>query len=295
MRAEIHGLGWFVRRVSDLGTVNAFYRDVLSLPVVRAAGERIVFWGGETVAFVIADGGTPQPHFGDRSEASCTPIFRVRSLDHTVKRLRSLGVDFVNEPFAVPDGRLAYFRDPEGHITGLQERAESSTRAADVEWRRRRDAGELQLPGGPESEILGIGWVAVRCADLESEVAFYRDRLGLDVVQRFDRAAMLSLGDVTMLEVALGEARQTLPADRAEVPDTFVLRVSGAPALAAELDAAGVNFVGAPQLTGDRESSVYYFVDPEAHLLGIQQRAESSAYAEDVEARRRIAAGLRTA
>lgn len=295
MRAGIQGLGWLVRRTADPAGLGAFYRDVVGLPVLRTHGATTVFWCGETVVLGINEGGRPQRRYRDRSEAPFMPVFRVRSMERATALLRERGVEFVNDPFPIGGGEgiLAYFRDPGGHITGLQERDEASARPKDVEWRRRRDSGELAVPGAPplDGEIGGLGWIVVRCTDLDAQVAFYRDALGFHVMMRGERAALLDIGGTLTLEVALGCPPEPLPADRGEVPDAFVLRVDDAPATGAELRTAGARGVGPTHRTEDGGGAIHYFLDPENHLFGVQTRTEQSTRVEDIEARRRRALG----
>lgn len=296
MLAGIQGLGWLVRRTDDPEGLAAFYRDVIGLPVLRTHGSTTVFWCGETVVMGINSGGRPQPRYSDRSEAPFMPVFRVRSMERTHARLRERGVEFVNEPFEIGGGEgiLAYLRDPGGHITGLQQRSESTARPQDVEWRRRRDAGELAVPGTPDlsDEITGLGWIVVRCTDLAAQLAFYRDTLGFEVVMEGERAALLALGGTLTLEIALGCPPQPVPTDRAEVPDTFLLRADDSDVVAAQLEAAGVPRVGATRRTADAGGgAIHYLLDPENHLFGVQSRTEASERVEDIEARRRRARG----
>lgn len=295
MLAGIQGLGWLVRRTDDPQGLAAFYRDVIGLPVLRTHGATTVFWCGETVVMGINSGGRPQPRYTDRSEAPFMPIFRVRSMERTRARLAESGVEFVNEPFDIGGGEgiLAYLRDPGGHITGLQERTAKAQRPQDIEWRRRQEAGELAVPGAPDldGEIAGLGWIVVRCTDLDAQLAFYRDTLGFEVMMAGERAALLTLGGTLTLEIALGCPPQPVPTDRAEVPDTFLLRVDDSDALAARLEAAGVRRVGAPHRTEDGGGAIHYLLDPENHLFGVQTRTPASERVEDVEARRRRALG----
>jgi predicted enzyme related to lactoylglutathione lyase len=291
MLAGIQGLGWLVRRTDDPQGLAAFYRDVIGLPLLRTHGTTTVFWCGETVVMGINSGGRPQPRYSDRSEAPSMPIFRVHSMERTTMQLRERGVEFVNEPFDIGGGVLAYIRDPGGHITGLQERSESSDRPQDVEWRKRRDAGELSVLNAPnfDGHIAGLGWIVVRCTDLAAEIEFYCDTLGFEVILSGERAALLALGGTLILEIALGCPPQPIPTDRAEVPDTFLLRVDDSDTLAAQLERTGVHRIGEIHRTEDGGGTIHYFLDPENHLFGIQSRTKASERVEDVEARRRRA------
>lgn len=138
--------------VKDLERNVAFYRDILGFEVTMRAllrGEWI-----ETIAGlpgVVADCVYLQPPGpGPRIEllqyqsplspdpARQTPntlglrhvAFRVDDLDAAYNRLKSLGVEFVSPPVAVPEEvvrhgsgrkRLCYFHDPEGNILELAE------------------------------------------------------------------------------------------------------------------------------------------------------------------------------
>ena len=149
------------------------------------------------------------------------------------------------------------------------------------------------MPGAPglDGEIAGLGWIVVRCTDLATQLAFYRDTLGFDVVMESERTALLALGGALTLEIALGCPPQPVPTDRAEMPDAFLLRVDDSDALAARLEAAGVRRVGATHRTEDGGGAIHYLLDPENHLFGIQTRTEASDRVEDIEARRRRALG----
>jgi predicted enzyme related to lactoylglutathione lyase len=283
MRPGIEGLGWFVRRSPEPGALRTFYRDVVGLPELRR-GEVSAYWAGETMAFEIAPGGRIEPPYRDRSEASCVPVFRVVSMERIVDRLRGAGVRFLNEPFERPHSVFAYFLDPAGNVTGLAERRRTSPRPEDVEAWRRWDSGRLTIPGVPAlpPHLMPLGWVVLRCADVELVSRFFAEVVGLDLVHQTSEAKVFAAGEVERIEIAPGGMPQPTPADRAEVSNTFLLRVDDADRRADELRAAGARVINPPFDVPD--GRVAYFVDPEGHLFGIQSRLPTSPRPEDREA-----------
>lgn len=283
MRDGIFGLGWFVRRSANPAALRTFYRDVLGLPELRG-GEISAFWAGETMAFEIAPGGQPEPRYRDRTEAPCVPVFRVVSMERIVERLKGAGVPFLNEPFERPHSVFAYFLDPAGNVTGLAERRRTSPRPEDIEAWRRWDSGRLSIPGvrALPPHLMPLGWVVLRCADVELVSRFFRDVVGLDVAHQTADSTVFVAGDLERIEIAPGGAPQPTPADRSEVSNTFLLRVADADRLSAELRAAGARLINPPFDVPD--GRIAYFVDPEGHLFGIQSRLPSSTRPEDLEA-----------
>ncbi|MFN8533437.1 MAG: VOC family protein [Dehalococcoidia bacterium] len=287
MQSNIIGVGWFVRRTDDIPALAAFFRDVVGLPVLREHGTNVQFWAGEATVFELTTGGRPQPAYSDRAEAPCVPIFRVHGIVDTIARLRAAGVRFINE-FERDHNHLAYFLDPLGHVTGLQERYRSSDRAADREAWRRWDAGETRIEGvGPlPPDIQHLGWIVFRSPNVERQVEFYRDAVGLDMaVQYSPTNVLMDLGDGTLLELSPGASVQETPSDRSEVSNTPVLRVRDLDGLVADLKAKGVHLVN--DIFEIPSGRIAYFADPDGHLVGIQQRDPASDRPEDREAQRR--------
>ncbi|MFN8534683.1 MAG: VOC family protein, partial [Dehalococcoidia bacterium] len=94
---------------------------------------------GDIERLEIAPGAEPQPTPADRSEVSNTFVLRVDDADRIAAELRAAGARQINSPFDVPDGRIAYFVDPEGHLFGIQSRRPSSTRPEDREATARQE------------------------------------------------------------------------------------------------------------------------------------------------------------
>jgi predicted enzyme related to lactoylglutathione lyase len=287
-RNGLQGVGWFSRRCPDPLPTVAFYRDVMGLPLLRGKADSGMFWAGETSTFWVNPGGETPPVYTDRSQSQCTPVFRVHGLPRVMARLESGGARFIND-IQMQEGRIAYFLDPSGNVTGIQERLRTSSRAEDQEAFRRWEAGETRIEGIPQlpEDIQSLGWVMVRCQDVQAQVAFYRDVLGMHPGGRL--GIMLGPGETQLFEFMADGEPQPVPADRKAVSNAPIIRVAALDPVAAALDAAGVRWVN-PPFSNDATGRLAYFVDPENRLVGLQERTPVSERPEDLEAARRRAA-----
>lgn len=286
------GAGWYLRKTRDHDRLGAFYRDVIGLPILRHDHGIPVFWlGGTTVMGMgpLPDS-APEQNFKDRSEAPLAFVLRVDDIDKTLASLRSHGVRIIMEPLTVAAGTVAYFLDPDGNATGILQCSPTSPLPEDAEALRRGDR-ESTIPDAPSMPAgwRGIARIVLRCTNLQKEVAFYRDVIGLTPELDQGTQVLFSLGATCAFEIAIGAPVQPEPTDRADARNAFVLRVADVEQAAAELADAGVRCVNPPfDIGGGR---VAYYADPENHVFGVQQRWETSMRPEDVEVRRRLALG----
>jgi predicted enzyme related to lactoylglutathione lyase len=132
-------LGWVVIRGTDTPKLIAFFRDVLGLPLKYGHGDVGLLALDELCLLEIAPGGEAQPIAADRGEVSNAFILRTTGMPALVQHLKAAGVHFVNDPFDIDGGTIAYFLDPENHVIGIQERWPTSTRIEDQEATRRRN------------------------------------------------------------------------------------------------------------------------------------------------------------
>lgn len=286
MEKGIYGIGWFARRAPDTAAVIAFYRDVVGLPFLRGRENSGMFWAGESMVLWISSGGTRPPEYHDRSEAELIPIFRVRGIQGTIDRLEAGGARFVDDS-PTPDGRLAFFADPSGHLTGIQERRPSSRRPEDTAADRRWEAGDTTIPGIEPlpADIQHLAWVRLATVDLPAMVAWYRDVLGFELVSdRGERGAMLYLGEGVRLQLVPGGKLFDPPTDRSKANNTIIFRTLHADDFAARLADRGVRFVEPPFTSSGR---LAYFLDPEGRQIAIQERFLDSDRPEDREFFRR--------
>jgi lactoylglutathione lyase len=94
--------------------------------------------------------------------------------------------------------------------------------------------------------------VALTVADYEEAVRFYRDALGLPVVETFDGGVVLAAGQATLELLSTEHAEQL---DRIEVgersagPVRLALEVDDSETTARKLTAAGAKLLGGPVVT----------------------------------------------
>ncbi|MCS7001433.1 MAG: VOC family protein [Dehalococcoidia bacterium] len=283
----VEGLGWFVRRAPDPEPVIAFFREVVGLPVIRETGRSTMFWAGETTVFEVGYGGQPNPPYTDRAQAPVTPIWRCANIQATIDRLTAHGVTFIND-FTRDHNRLAYFLDPAGNVTGLQERFPSSPRPQDIEARRRWEAGPRQLPGVDPlpPDLQHLGWVVYRVPRPRAEIAFLTDAFGLAIGHDYgEHGALLELDPVTLWEISAGGGPPAPITDVHDLNNCAILRVRNFDALITRLRAREVRFVQEPLTFAT--GRIAFIVDAEGQVTGIQERLATSDRVEDREARRR--------
>lgn len=121
----ITGLGGTTIFTEDAERLAAFYRDVVGLPVNPNTGTDPT--SGETF-YVLGPEDAPTLNVGKHSEVhgrNADPARHISGLmtddiEADFQRLKSQGVQFIEEPTAAADGlRLATFTDPDGNYVQL--------------------------------------------------------------------------------------------------------------------------------------------------------------------------------
>jgi len=103
--------------VTDMETSLAFYRDTLGLPLVSENFVARFDLDGVLIELVPAPPGTVVP--GNGNARLC---FAVKNIDETVEQLHERGIE-TSEIKHKKDGKLAFFRDPDGNELSLWEYA----------------------------------------------------------------------------------------------------------------------------------------------------------------------------
>lgn len=280
MRSDIQAVSWWVRRLPDCDPGGMFFRDHLGLPLLGQRGNNwddigslFVFHGGGFFEFELMPGARDRTPVDRIEQQDEIPVFRSYDLDAALASLTGSGATVLSRDDADPAGPTVWFRDPSGALNGL--RSPSGQHAVDRVARERHAAGGTVLSGlkPMPAGVFDLGWVRMHVADVAAMTAFYRDVVGLDVLEDHGAdGATLWLGDIGRLELRPGGSAQPRPSDRADVPEMWMLRVRDMDAIVGDLKAAGVHFVNDPWwLTGGQ---LAYFVDPENHLVGIQDHPE---------------------
>ncbi len=97
----------------DLERAKAFYRDSVGLPVLLDE-EHVVHFDAVSVRLAVHRGEPPEQESGFL-------VLGVEDIDAAYEALRARGVTFDGPIADRPHGRVAYFRDPDGHRIALWE------------------------------------------------------------------------------------------------------------------------------------------------------------------------------
>ena len=297
MAEGLMGLGWYMRRTEDAARLAHFYKDVLGLPLLRGAQPVFMFWAGEALVFELKSDEAPVNHREtDPKTAPCVPIFRTSSMDQLLTRLSNAAVEIVTVD-SIPGGREAFILDPDHQLIGFRQ-MDSPCEIAWEEEAKRRKANPVFDPGCspmPEDIDVLLG-VQCRYQDPNPIQAFYKDTVGLELMEGLKDRPTFHLGDNTILEILGGGKVLPMPKDRIEVTNSFILRTAKTDPIKTHLEQHGVPWPN-PHIQWKR-AHLCYFTDPENHIVGIEERYDPKdyppgveSYAEDLEAERRYRAG----
>jgi methylmalonyl-CoA/ethylmalonyl-CoA epimerase len=116
--SEITAIGQIAINIKDPARATAFYRDVLGLKFLFAAGNLVFFdCGGVRLMLDVAE----KPEF---DHPSSILYFKVPDLRAAFDRMKTAGAHFEDEPHMIarmPDHELwmTFFRDTEGNLLSL--------------------------------------------------------------------------------------------------------------------------------------------------------------------------------
>jgi hypothetical protein len=286
----VQSLGWWMRRTTGrkMGEVAPFYEQAIGLPLMRAYGDfLILLWAGEDLVFELKTDDHPSRRQADPASAACIPVFRTHDLAALVERMKEFGY----EPVSRSDsswGQTLFYRGPDSLVTGFEQRAVDSPLPADRNGLQSWRAGPARLGNLPPlpAGLHYLSRVIRRVADVAAVSRHYREIAGFDSQGREGASELFSLGDLVTLEIAPGGQSLAPPADRGELPDSFILRIHDFDAAMAGLQARRASFNG-NLIVFEETTRLRYLEDPEGHLTGIEERGLIRDYLEDVEADRR--------
>ena len=283
------GLGWYMRRTEDAARLAAFYGDVLGLPLLRGMQPVFMFWAGETLVFELKSDEAPGPAREENPEsASCTPVFRTEDLGGLLARLKAARVPLVSR--RIETGyEEAFVLDPDRQLIGFRQLADNASCGMPPNVHLPYDVGCGPMP----RDVTNLGWIVTRYADPQRAAGFYASIAGFSLRDRSEHGASIDFGEVSTLEIKAGGAQLPAPKDRCEVRNSYILRAQATAPIKSHLEASGVHFPN-PHIQWKR-AHLMYFLDPENHIVGIEERYHPSryppgieAYAEDMEAERRF-------
>jgi predicted enzyme related to lactoylglutathione lyase len=117
--------------------------------------------------------------------------------------------------------------------------------------------------------IKGIIWAGLSVADLEKEIAFYRDFLGLRLLRQGAGWAHFDAGNGALLELFSGGTASQAPKTPVQQPLVIGFQVGNLRLTVDELSAKGVQFIG--EIEGYKNTSWAHFADPEGNRLEIKE------------------------
>lgn len=110
---KVTGIGGFFFRAKNPGELGRWYREVLGIELPPDTYESPV-WKQQQGATVFAAFKQDSDVFGSPDKGWMLN-FRVKDLDAMVSQLLGHGVEVKVDPEVYPNGRFAYFADPEGN------------------------------------------------------------------------------------------------------------------------------------------------------------------------------------
>src|SRR5690606_18497587 len=135
--------------------------------------------------------------------------------------------------------------------------------------------------------LKGIGHVALKVADIERSLAFYRDTLGFAEMMRLNRddgalwLVYLRITDTQFLELFPGGEGVRSPGSERPAVNHFCLECNDLQATADALRAAGLKLAVEPKMGADNNLQCW-IEDPDGNRIEFMQMAENSMQAEAI-------------
>ena len=142
--------------------------------------------------------------------------------------------------------------------------------------------------------LTGIGHVALKVADINRSLAFYRDRLGFQEMMHLDRddgslwLVYLRITDTQFLELFPGGEGEEAPDPDRTAINHFCLETADLDATANALRAAGITLTVEPKmgLDGNRQC---WIADPDGNRIEFMQMGPASMQADAIRRLRELA------
>jgi len=274
MKYKIQSLGWIVRRAIDPIKLGLFYKNKIGLPELRRRDndkvKNIMLWGGMLNVLETMSGGKVQQKNKKITDFEIIPVFRCNNISNTTKYLNDHGVERIDSDYNYK-GTL-FFLDPEGFAFGLRQSIAKPTLIPDIKAKSIWPNKLLNLPGVSPlaNSIQDIGWLILHVKNPQKIIKFYSQIVGLTVLDNNEASVgSLYLGCTTTLEVRHGGVEKTIPKDRVERPDVWILRGYGFADFQRKMKINGVRLINELTLGAGK---LNYYTDTEGHVFGFQER-----------------------
>ena len=116
---------------------------------------------------------------------------------------------------------------------------------------------------------MGIIWVGLQVADLENQIAFYQDVIGLRLVRKNESWAVFDAGGAALFELTAGGEHSTLPKTSRQQSLVAGFRVENLPEMVQLLREKGVNFLS--EIESYKSTRWVKFSDPEGNILELKE------------------------
>ena len=135
--------------------------------------------------------------------------------------------------------------------------------------------------------LTGIGHVALKVADIERSLAFYRDRLGFGEIMRLNRddgalwLVYLRITDTQFLELFPGGEGSEAPGAQRTAINHFCLETADIEATAQALRDRGIALTVEPKLGADNNKQCW-IADPDGNRIEFMQMMPNSMQVEAI-------------
>ncbi len=118
---------------------------------------------------------------------------------------------------------------------------------------------------------IGIVWAGLQVADLDTQVAFYQEVIGLRLIRKNESWAVFDAGGGALFELSAGGERSNLPKTSRQQSLVAGFRVENLAEEVQILRERGVSFLS--EIEFYKSSSWVKFVDPEGNIIELKEVA----------------------
>jgi predicted enzyme related to lactoylglutathione lyase len=118
-------------------------------------------------------------------------------------------------------------------------------------------------------QLFGIIWAGLQVADLDKQVVFYRDIIGLRLIRKSESWAVFDAGGGNLFELSHGGESSALPKSSRQQPLVIGFRVDNLPEVVQLLQEMGVNFI--TEIESYKSTRWVKFADPEGNVLELKE------------------------
>ena len=115
----------------------------------------------------------------------------------------------------------------------------------------------------------GLIWAGLQVANLEDQVAYYREVLGLRLIRKSELWAVFDAGNGGIFELSSGGQQSAAPKTGEQQSLVVGFRVNNLPQVVQSLQGDDVTFIS--EIESYKKSKWIKFVDPEGNILELKE------------------------